>query len=98
MSLLLITLPPGPPGSYAFATSTDGQTLSGHGSAAASLLPAAGRGVEVVAVVPAAQLSWHRVDLPKGAGGRWSEIDSLPDLVARIAGSKNALKREDEDV
>ena len=33
-------LPPGPPGSYAFATSTDGQTLSGHGSAAASLLPA----------------------------------------------------------
>ena len=68
MSLLLITLPPGPPGSYAFATSTDGQTLSGHGSAAASLLPAAGRGVEVVAVVPAAQLSWHRVDLPKGAG------------------------------
>ena len=68
MSLLLITLPPGAPGSYDFATSTDGQTLTGHGSAAASLLPAAGRGVEVVAMAPAAQLSWHRVDLPKGVG------------------------------
>lgn len=68
MSLLLLTLPPGPPGSYAFATSTDGQNLAAHGSAAPALLPAAGRGVEVVAVVPATQLSWHRVTLPKGVG------------------------------
>ena len=68
MSLLLISLPPGAPGSYAFATSTDGQTVAGHGSAAPALLPAAARGVEVVAMVPAAQLSWHRVELPRGAG------------------------------
>ncbi|HLP67727.1 MAG TPA: magnesium chelatase domain-containing protein, partial [Rhizobium sp.] len=27
-------------------------------------------------------------DLPKGTAGRWSEIESLPDLVARIAGSR----------
>ncbi|UDF30173.1 UNVERIFIED_ORG: DNA repair protein RadA [Roseateles sp. XES5] len=45
------------------------------------------------AVLPAGS-----ADLPKGTGSRWSEIDSLPDLVARIAGSKRALKREDEDV
>ncbi|MDR6757354.1 DNA repair protein RadA/Sms [Mycoplana sp. BE70] len=36
-------------------------------------------------------------ELPKGNGGRWAEIDSLPDLVARIAGSKGALMRGDED-
>jgi DNA repair protein RadA/Sms len=45
------------------------------------------------AVLPAGS-----ADLPKGSGSRWSEIESLPDLVARIAGSKSALKREDEDV
>ena len=34
----------------------------------------------------------------KGASGQWTEIDSLPDLVARIAGSRAALKSgQDED-
>ena len=83
MSLLVLALPPGPPGpsgSYAFATSHDGQTLAAHGGAAAALLPPAGRGVEVVAVVPAAQLSWHRVDLPRGVGPR------SPRLRATLAG------------
>ena len=68
MSLLLIALPPGPPADYAFATSADGQDLATHGSAAPALLPAAGRAVEVVAVVPAARLSWQRVNLPRGVG------------------------------
>ncbi|MFV0678924.1 type II secretion system protein GspL [Ottowia sp.] len=68
MSLLLLTLPPGPPGSYTYATSVDGQTLAAHGSASAALLPTASRGVEVVAVVPASQLSWQRVTLPPGVG------------------------------
>ena len=68
MSLLLLTLPPGAPGSYPYATSTDGQTLAGHGNASAALLPPAGRGVEVVAMVPASQLSWHRLTLPRGIG------------------------------
>jgi len=45
------------------------------------------------ALLPAAS-----ADLPKVNGGRWNEVESLPDLVARIAGSKGALKRaEDED-
>lgn len=45
----------------------------------------------------AALLPSGSVDLPKG-NGRWSEIESLPDLVARIAGSKGALQRVEEDV
>ena len=68
MSLLLIALPPGPPASYDFATSADGQGLARHGSAPPTLLPPAGRGVEVVAVAPASQLSWQRVTLPRGVG------------------------------
>lgn len=68
MSLLLIALPPSLAGSYEFATSRDGQDAATHGSAAPALLPPAGRGVEVVAVVPAAVLSWQRVQLPKGIG------------------------------
>lgn len=68
MSLLLLTLPPGAPGSYEYATSGDGQTLADHGHAGAALLPPAGRGVEVVAMVPATQLSWQRVTLPRGVG------------------------------
>ncbi|WP_293222344.1 type II secretion system protein GspL, partial [Ottowia sp.] len=70
MSLLILALPPGPASPYAWATSADGQQLSAHGTASAELLPAAGRGVEVVAVLPAAQLSWHRVQLPRGVGPR----------------------------
>jgi general secretion pathway protein L len=68
MSLLLLTLPSGAPGSYEYATSSDGQTLASHGHGAAALLPPAGRGVEVVAMVPATQLSWQRVTLPGGVG------------------------------
>ena len=69
MSLLLLMLPPGPPGVYAYVTSQDGLTVARHGSGvAATLLPPAGRGVEVVAIAPAARLAWQRVALPKGVG------------------------------
>ncbi len=44
------------------------------------------------AVLPSAS-----ADLPKGSGMRWSEMESLPDLVARIAGSRGALKQADND-
>ena len=42
----------------------DLQTVT-HGRAVAALLPAAARGTEVVAVVPAQALSWHVVNLPE---------------------------------
>ena len=74
MSLLLIRLPPGAPGTYAWAISHDGQGVAEHGQAAAGLLPPAGRGVEVAAVVPASLLSWHRVTLPKGVGAQSARL------------------------
>lgn len=42
----------------------DGQTAT-HGRAIAALLPAAARGTEVLAVLPAQALSWHAVGLPE---------------------------------
>lgn len=83
MSLLVIALPAAPAGPsarYAWVASVDGQAVQRHGEASAALLPAAGRGVEVVARVPAGCLSWHRVTLPRGIGAR------SPRLRATLAG------------
>ena len=91
MSLLLITLPPGPPGSYDYATSSDGQTLDTHGNASASLLPPGGRGVEVVAMVAASQLSWHRITLPRGVS------PGSPRLRATLAGMLEDQLLDDPD-
>lgn len=71
MRSLIITLPAtaaGPAAGYEHALTADGQTLAEHASAPAALLPAPGRGGETVAVVPAALLSWHAVELPQGIG------------------------------
>lgn len=73
MSLLILALPPGPPGAaanYVWARSEDGNRLLDHGQASAELLPASDRSTEMVAVVPATLLSWHRVELPRGIGPR----------------------------
>ncbi|MET4579173.1 type II secretion system protein GspL [Ottowia thiooxydans] len=91
MSLLLISLPAGPPGNYDFATSRDGQGLHAHGSALPGLLPPAGRGVEVVAMVPPALLSWHKVQLPKGIG------PGSPRLRATLAGLLEEHLLDDAD-
>jgi general secretion pathway protein L len=70
MSALLVFLPAQPihaATEFEYALSRDGSTVETHGTAQAALLPSAARaGTEVVAVVPAAMLSWHRVELPKG--------------------------------
>lgn len=69
MSLLILQLPLAPAGpewQYAFALSLDGQTVARHAAATATELPAAGRAVEVVAVIPHQALSWHRITLPAG--------------------------------
>ncbi|MDB5892775.1 MAG: hypothetical protein JWQ88_306 [Rhodoferax sp.] len=77
MSTLIVLLPLLPLESlgaatlYDYVLSDDDRTPTQHDRAAASLLPAGARGVtEVVAVVPARALSWHRVELPKGSFGR----------------------------
>jgi general secretion pathway protein L len=69
MSALLVFLPAEPihtATEFEYALSRDGSTVETHGTAQAALLPSARAGTEVVAVVPAAMLSWHRVELPKG--------------------------------
>lgn len=70
MSALIVYLPSQPAGAQAefeYALTIDGSQLESHGSAQAQLLPAPPRaGAEVVAVIPAEKLSWHRVELPKG--------------------------------
>jgi general secretion pathway protein L len=74
MSALIVLLPPhAVTGSaeFEYALTRDGNTVTSHGAAQAALLPAPARaGFEVVAIVPAALLSWHRVDLPKGTTAR----------------------------
>jgi general secretion pathway protein L len=69
MSTLILTLP-FPTGTnapeYDYVLSPDGLVLGSHGRAVASMLPAhTRRGLEVVALVPARALSWHRIALPE---------------------------------
>jgi len=70
MSALIVLLPHNPASAQAefeYALTIDGVSVESHGSVQAALLPAPARaGAEVVAVVPAGMLSWHRVELPKG--------------------------------
>jgi general secretion pathway protein L len=70
MSALLVLLPRQPVTAsteFAYALTNDGSTIESHGTAQAALLPQPARaGSEVVALVPASMLSWHRVELPRG--------------------------------
>ena len=55
------------PGEWAFVLSTDGRSVAQQGSAAAALLP---RADHVVLVLAEADVSWHRVDIPKAPAAR----------------------------
>ncbi|WP_427913889.1 type II secretion system protein GspL [Ramlibacter sp. MMS24-I3-19] len=56
---------------FEYLLSPDGRSVSAHANAQAALLPApAGAGSETVVIVPAAAMSWQRVELPKGTGPR----------------------------
>jgi general secretion pathway protein L len=72
MSALVVVLPPTTAGTateFAYAVTNDGEHVSRHGAAQASVLPLPSQaGAEIVALVPIAKLSWHRVELPKGVG------------------------------
>jgi general secretion pathway protein L len=58
----------GPEGiEYRYALTPDGISLGSHGQCAASLLPKA---VSVVAVLADADVSWHRIPLPKAPASR----------------------------
>lgn len=81
MSALIVVLPPQPATSateFAYALTTDGAGVARHGAAQASVLPApANAGSEVVAVVPATVLSWHRIDLPRGVTARTPRLRAV---------------------
>ncbi|MDQ3058017.1 MAG: type II secretion system protein GspL [Pseudomonadota bacterium] len=69
MTSLIITLPRALPAAATLCEGVltdDGRTVQRHVQATLALLPAPA-GLEVVAVVPASRLSWHRVELPQGA-------------------------------
>lgn len=68
MTTLIITLPPNGIDSTArleYVLSADGLSVTAHETVGLSLLPKSHD--EVVAVVPAQMLSWHRVNLPGGS-------------------------------
>ena len=51
----------------AYLLTPDGRQAGAHASAPAALLPQpTGAGAEIVAIAPAAALSWHQVELPRG--------------------------------
>ena len=82
MSILIVTLaasPAAPATLYDYVLTPDGSTLGESSSAPLALLPLVGNSGEVVALVPAQQLSWHQVTLPKGALKRsvFREADAL---------------------
>lgn len=73
MSTLIVTLPPSPSDAatlYDYLLTPDGSTAGEQSRAPLALLPLMGSAGEVVALVPARQLSWHQVTLPKGTLGR----------------------------
>ncbi len=69
MPTLILTLPlalSGPAAEYDYVQTLGDQQPVAQGRAPAALLPAQGpRGADVVAVVPARALSWHRIALPE---------------------------------
>jgi general secretion pathway protein L len=70
MSALIVLLPAqpvGPSTEFEYVLTLDGSNVQSRGSTQAALLPApGGAGAEVVALVPPAMISWHKVELPKG--------------------------------
>lgn len=74
MSALIVVLPQHAASSateFAYVVTNDSATVARHGAAQASVLPAPVRaGSEIVAIAPAAMVSWHRVELPKGVTPR----------------------------
>jgi len=102
MSVLVILIPPrprlasraapaaavaAPPSAFDYVLSADGLTVGSAGRAAPALLPKAD---SVVAVLADADVSWHRINLPKAPPAR---------LRAALAGSmEEALLDDDEAV
>ena len=73
MTTLIVTLSSEPADAaavYDYLLTPDGSALAEQSRAPLALLPQVGSTGEVVALVAANKLSWHRVQLPKGSLGR----------------------------
>lgn len=81
MSSLFVLLPPSVATAHTefeYLVSADGRQVARQGAAAPALLPPpSGAGSEVVAIAPASALSWHRIELPKGAGPRSPRLRAI---------------------
>ena len=89
MSTLIIALPDlaSPSTEPAFVRTPDGQQTVEHGTAALTQLPMAD---EIVALVPLACLSWHRITLPRAPAGKLRAVlDGL--LEERVLDDPQAL-------
>lgn len=89
MSTLIIALPDlaSPSTEPAFVRTPDGQQTGEHGTAALTQLPMAD---EIVALVPLACLSWHRITLPRAPAGKLRAVlDGL--LEERVLDDPQAL-------
>jgi general secretion pathway protein L len=83
MSSLLVLLPSTTVTSQTeldYYVTPDTRVITKHATAPLALLPApSGTGSEVIAIVPADMLSWHRVELPKGTGPRSPRLRAVLD-------------------
>jgi general secretion pathway protein L len=90
MTTLIVTLSSEPAdvaAAYDYLLTSDGSTLVEQSRAPLALLPQLGSSDEVVALVAANKLSWHRVQLPKGSLGRRFMSDAgAPRLRAVLEG------------
>ncbi|MDD5334638.1 MAG: type II secretion system protein GspL [Rhodoferax sp.] len=73
MTTLIVTLSSEPADAtalYDYLLTVDGNSVADQSRAPLALLPQVGNSGEVVVLVPAHKLSWHRVQLPKGSLGK----------------------------
>lgn len=87
MTTLIVTLPSEPADAtalYDYLLSADGSAVGEQSRAALALLPQIGNAGEVVALVPAHKLSWHRVQLPKGSLGQRFFQDAGPSRLRAV--------------
>jgi general secretion pathway protein L len=86
MTTLIVTLPtalPTPTTTCSIVLTRDGRTVNQQTEAPPSLWPDTADG-EIVAVVPASQLSWHQLTLPKGTLDRGLFQDSGPSRLRTV--------------
>ena len=82
------------PREFGYVLSNDGVSVVRHGHCTAPMLP---RAETVVAVMPAQDLSWHRVTLPKAPAGRLRERAVVAHVAAQACERDEDLARIGDD-